>query len=175
MADAAHRIYTVVFDDQQIGAAAQDLLAIYPDANKPFKLALIGLYLSNTDGATVAGDANEQFPRWSIIRGNTTPGSGGTAPTPTPTDEDYAPASFTARVNDTTLASGGTPKTLHCEGFNSRTGIIFPAHRLARPKVRASGGSLVVRLLEALPTPVRCSMTAYIAEYEGKSFDVLPY
>ncbi len=110
------RMYTVVFDNVAV-TAAQDLFELVPAANKP--IAIAGLFISQS---TETGDAQEEFLRLRIIRGHTTSGSGGTAPTPASNLPGAAAASFTAEANNTTVATGGTPTTHHIETFNVRVG-----------------------------------------------------
>ena len=156
------RIYSVVFDNVSI-AAAQDLFALTPADDKPIEL--LALYLSNVGGTADAGDAAEELLRLSIIRGFTTIGSGGSAPTPQPVQSTVDSASgFTARVNDTTLATTGTTGTLHCDGWNIRVPyqlIWLPENR---PGATQANTTIVVRLVTAPADAVLCSWTLYVME-----------
>jgi hypothetical protein len=70
------RVYTVTFQAVAI-TVSQDLFEITPADDKPVQF--LGLFLAqNTD----VGDAQDEILRWSCIRGHTTSGSGGSAPTP---------------------------------------------------------------------------------------------
>jgi hypothetical protein len=95
--------------------AVQDLFAIVSGTNTPTKLA--GMHLFQTSDV---GDAQEEILRVRIRSGQTTVGSGGSAPTPIPADFRDAAASFTSRINDTTQAVSGTI-VVHAElGWNIR-------------------------------------------------------
>jgi hypothetical protein len=108
------RIYTVPIAPAA-QTAAQDFWAIVSGTNTPTRLA--GIHLFQT---TELGDAAEEILRVRIRSGQTTVGSGGTAPTPVVNDSRDSAASFTARINDTTQASAGTI-VVHAElGWNVR-------------------------------------------------------
>lgn len=118
------RVYTVVFANVSV-SAVQDLFELTPADDKPIEI--IGMTLAQNGNSDV-GDAAEELLRFSIIRGNTTGGSGGTAPTPRPMKRTDAAAGFAAEVNNTTQASAGTGVTLFTDTFNVRAGyqIWFP-------------------------------------------------
>lgn len=108
------RIYTIPIAPAAL-TALQDLFAIVSGTNRSTRL--VGCHLFQTSDL---GDAAEEILRLRIRSGQTTVGSGGTAPTPIPVDTGDAAASFTARINDTTQASAGTIVT-HAElGWNIR-------------------------------------------------------
>jgi hypothetical protein len=95
--------------------ALQDLWAIVSGTNRSTRL--VGCHLFQTSDL---GDAAEEVLRLRIRSGQTTVGSGGTAPTPIPVDTGDAAASFTSRINDTTQAVSGTI-VVHAElGWNIR-------------------------------------------------------
>lgn len=163
-------VYSLAFDDVEIGGAAMDLLTIQPQNGH--RVMLMELYVENVDGTDGAGDAEEQFGRYAIVRGHGTVGSGGAAVTPRNVDPDGPAAQFTARRNDSTIANGGSPVSLHLASFPVRQGIIYRPLKLARIRARPDDTTLVVRLLEALTTPINCSMTCYVAEYLRAGFNV---
>lgn len=108
------RIYTIPIAPAAL-TALQDLFAIVSGTNRSTRL--VGCHLFQTSDL---GDAAEEILRVRIRSGQTTVGSGGSAPTPIPVDTGDAAASFTARINDTTQASAGTIVT-HAElGWNIR-------------------------------------------------------
>ena len=155
------RVYSVVFENVSL-AAAQDLFYIAPASNKPCRIH--GFVLCNVAGTADAGDAKEQMVRLIIRRGYGTAGSGGTAPTPTPMNPGDPAAGFTARVNDTTLASGGTPVDVHADGWNTRTPFTWYPIPDDQPVGTAGQASIVVRLLAAPPNAVASSGTIYVEE-----------
>lgn len=126
------------------GTAAQDLWEIRPATNRPVRIKNIQISQSSD-----VGDAAEEMLPITIIRGNTTSGSGGSSPTPVPLDPSAPAAAFAAEINNTTQASGGSPVTLWSGAFNIRTGelLMFPPDLYI--KARASDTILVVRLPNA--------------------------
>lgn len=96
-------VYTVSFEQVAV-TAVQDLIAATSASGK--LCVLLALHLSQTNRG---GDAQEEILGIRVRSGQTTAGSIGTAPTPTPNDPVGSSASgFTARANDTTQASAGT-------------------------------------------------------------------
>lgn len=155
------RTYTVAFDQQSFTTANgdYDFFEISPADDKPVEIKAI--YIGNQ---SEVGDAQEEMIAWAIIRGHTTSGSGGAAPTPVPIDPIDAAAGFTAETANSTIASTGTTTTIHADTFNVRTGLqlIFPPDM--RPKATQANTTIVVRLLTALADNATLSGTIYIDE-----------
>jgi hypothetical protein len=153
----AGRIYSVIFDAVAV-TAAQDLFEITPADDKPVEL--VGLFImQNTD----VGDAADEILKYSIIRGYTSSGSGGSAPTPAPLSSIDTAAGFTAEVNNTTPANTGTAVTLHVDGFNVRAGLQLWVPPAARPSASQANTTIVVRI----PAPtdsLTMSGTLYVRE-----------
>lgn len=153
------RVYTVVFQAVAI-TAAQDLFEITPADDKPVQL--LGLFLAqNTD----VGDAQDEILRWAVVRGHTTSGSGGTAPTPRAVKRSDPAAGFTAEVNNTTIASVGTTHTLHSDGFNVRVGEKAWWTPETMPEASQADTTIVVRLLSAPADSITFDGTLYVAEF----------
>lgn len=154
----ASRIYTVVFQAVAV-TAAQDFFEITPADDKPVEL--IGLFIGNS---TDFGDAQDELLRYSIIRGHATSGSGGTAPTPRPVDRSGAAAGFTAEVNNTTIASTGTPITTHADTFNVRAGekLWFPEGTWT--ECSQTDTTVVVRLHSTPADSITLDGTLYVRE-----------
>jgi hypothetical protein len=151
-------VYSVVFENVAV-TAAQDFFEISPADDRPVRL--LGLMLAQyTDFA----DAAEEILRYGIVRGHTTGGSGGSAPTPRPMDPRSAAAGFAAEVNNTTIASAGTAVILHEGYFNIRVGeqIWFPPG--CQPKADQVDGTIVVRLRAAPTDSLTMSGTLYVEE-----------
>lgn len=153
------RMYSVEFEGVAV-TAAQDFFEITPADDKP--LAVHALFLSQ---ASDVGDAAEEILRFKVIRGFATSGSGGSAPTPIPLNPVDTAAGFTAEVNNTTIASTGTPVDLHSDAFNIRTGLAL----ILTPEMRwqvsqASGTLLVVQLMVAPTDSLTMSGTLYVEE-----------
>lgn len=142
------RAYAVEFHSTTITTAGgdQDLFYIKPAADKPCIIEAV--YLSNVGVAADAGDAQEELHRIEVIRlpATVTVGSGGAAMTPNPLATNDTAAGFTARINDTTVATtSGTALWLHSEGWNVRQSYIWlppPEHR----PIVANAQAIVVRL-----------------------------
>ncbi|GIV03980.1 MAG: hypothetical protein KatS3mg015_2810 [Fimbriimonadales bacterium] len=163
MALGLGRAYTVSFVATSV-SAVQDLFYIKPAADKVCLLE--GVYLANVGGTADAGDAQEELLRIEIIRlpATVTVGSGGTAQTPRALLVNDAAAGFTARTNDTTVATtSGTAQTLHADGVNVRVPYVLippPEHRIAV----ANAEALVVRLQAAPADAISLSGTLYVRE-----------
>lgn len=152
------RIYSVEFENVAV-TAAQDLFELTPADNHP--IVILAVYV---DQFTDVGDAAEEMLRYRIIRGHATGGSGGSAPTPRPLDPGDSAASFTAEVNNTTIASAGTAVNIHSGAFNIRSGLalIFPPEMT--PVCNQGQGTIVVRLLANPADSITMSGTIYVAE-----------
>lgn len=153
------RMYTVQFSGVTV-SVAQDFFEIAPATNRP--IAIWGLHLAQYSDV---GDAAEEILRYQVIRGFTTSGSGGTAPTPTPTDEFDPAAGFTAEVNNTTVATTGTTVTLHSGSFNVRVGESLWLPPEAVWQCSAGASRIVVRLSAAPVDPVDMVGTLYVYEF----------
>lgn len=152
------RMYSVIFENVSV-SAAQDFFELTPADDKP--IVIHAIYLSQS---SEVGDAMEEFMRVEIVRGHTTGGSGGTAPTPTPLDPAGASAGAAAEVNNTTIASAGTTTVLHAETFNERVGWVFIPTPECRPKASQANTTIVVRLMAAPADAVSMSGTLYFEE-----------
>lgn len=157
------RAYTVTFTAVAV-TATQDLFYVKPAADKPCILEYCSI--SNVGGTADAGDAQEELLRVEVIRlpATVTVGSGGSAPTPRALAVNDSAAGFTARVNDTTVATtSGTAQTLIADGFNVRAGYIWlpaPEHRI----VVANAEAVVVRLNLAPADSLTISGTLVVRE-----------
>jgi hypothetical protein len=160
------RAYAVTFQGVTVTAAGgdQDLFSVLPAANKP--CILEALYLSNVGVAADAGDAQEELHRIEIIRlpATVTVGTGGSAATPRPLAANDAAAGFTARTNDTGVATtSGTAQWLHSDGWNVRSPYVWmppPEHRL----MVAASEAIVVRLASTLADDIVCNGTCLVRE-----------
>lgn len=154
----AGRIYTVVFTAVAV-TASQDFFELTPADDKPVEL--VALYLSQYSDAA---DAQDELVSWSIIRGFTTSGSGGSAPTPRPVNRSDAAAGFTAEVNNTTKANTGTTNTLHQDSFNVRAGLIWIPTPEMQHSASQADTTLVVRLDVAPADSLTMNGTLYVRE-----------
>lgn len=152
------RTYSVIFSAVAV-SAAQDLFELSPADDKPVEI--VGIELGQTSDS---GDAADEQLQLSIIRGYTSSGSGGSAPTPAPLNSSAgAAAGFAAEVNNTTVANTGTAVTLMTTAWNVRAGYIqwFPED--CRPGAGQGNTTIVVRT--TAPTDaVTMSGTLYVRE-----------
>jgi hypothetical protein len=153
------RIYSVTFQAVAI-TVSQDLFELTPADDKP--VGLLGLFLGNS---TDFKDAEDENLRWSVIRGFTTSGSGGTAPTPRPQGRTDAAAGFTAEVNNTTKATTGTTHVLHADAFNVRAGLAHFWTPETVPQASQADTTIVVRLEAAPVDSITFDGTLYVAEW----------
>lgn len=157
------RIYTVSYSGTLTNAGGDsDLFTILPADDKPCRL--IGLDLGQH---TEVGDAQEESLRISIVRlpATVTNGSGGSTPTPVAIDSHAAAAGFTARANDTTLATtNGTAATLAETSWNVRVNAEkwWPDDRLQF--IVYQGEALVVRCNQTPVDDISIDITAYVEE-----------
>lgn len=153
------RVYAVTFENVAV-VAAQDLFMIAPADDKPVKL--LGIMLSQS---TETGDAQEEMLRLKVIRGHATVGSLGTVATPAAMSASDPASGATCRVNDTTIASVGTPVDLLADTFNVRSGYQFWFTPETAPNCsEANGIRLVVRLMGAPLDSVTMGGTLYFEE-----------
>lgn len=152
------RLYAVTFSAVAV-TAQQDLFMVAPATNKP--VIIHGVFLGQSSDA---GDAEDELLRVAVIRGHTTVGSGGTAPTPAPQLAASTAAGFTARVNDTTIASSGTTVTLHVDTFNVRAGYPLLLTPETRWHCTAASTRIVVRLLTTPADSLTMSGTLLVEE-----------
>ena len=155
---AQNRIYTVSFS-AVAATAAVDFFELTPADDKPIEI--MGLFIGQS---SEFGDAAAEALPYSVIRGHTTSGSGGSAPTPRPLNRSDSAAGFTAETMNTTAASVGTTHTLHADAFN-----VFPGEKLWLPEgcewEAAQGDTtLVVRLGAAPADSITWSGTIYVRE-----------
>jgi hypothetical protein len=152
------RIYAITFSEIAI-TVAQDLFEITPADDHP--VTLMALYVEQ---GSDMGDIQEEGLYYKIIRGHATGGSSGSTVTPIPLDPGDSAASFTAKVNNTTIASSGTPVVLHSGCFNNRAGLALILPPEMMPTVNQGQTTLVVRLTEAPADSLTVSGTLYVME-----------
>jgi hypothetical protein len=153
------RIYTVSFDQQTIASASgdYDLFELVPASNRPIEI--VALSLGNK---SEVGDAQDEMIAYSIVRGNTTSGSGGAAPTPIPLNSADPAAGFTAESVNSTIASTGTAVTLLADTFNVRAGLNLVLPDIMRPRCNAD--RICVRLTTAVADDLVMSGTVWVQE-----------
>ena len=137
------RIYTIDIAPTALTVAA-DLVEITPADDKP--VVVHGFELLQT---TDLGDAQEEVIGLTWVRGNSTSGSGGSAPTPTPVNPSNSAAGLTAETCNTTQASTGTTANLQRHGWNIRVpmAVIYPPED--RPIVSQGQTRMCLRMAAA--------------------------
>lgn len=158
---AAQRgVYTVSFDQQTIAAASgdYDLFELVPADDRPIEL--VALFLGNK---SEVADAQDEMLAISIITDYTT-SSNGTSTTPRPLDSRDGAAGFTAETVGSTVATAGTPITVHVDTFNVRAGYQLILPEIMRPKVDQGDTAMYIRLTTAVADDLTLSGTAYVRE-----------
>lgn len=160
------RIYAATYTGTiTVAGGDTDLLSLQPASNKPVRLR--GFRLSQI---SEVGDTQEEGLRVSILRlpATFTVGSGGGVITALPTLADAADQvwSFTARANDTTVATtSGTAQILEEIGWNERNSpcdFWYPDAAFC-PKVK-NGEGLIIRLQTTLADDMTGCFTFWLEE-----------
>ena len=114
-------LFAVTFSAVAV-SAAQDLFELVAAASS--KLVLREVRLGQYSDF---GDAAAELLSVLIIRNYTTSGSGGSAFTPLPFNgiSGARVAVTTAEINNTTVATAGTPETMVADSFNIATGWLY--------------------------------------------------
>lgn len=153
------RMYTVTFQNIAV-TAAQDFFEISPADDKP--VLIHGICVGQSSDA---GDSASELLRWSIVRGHTSSGSGGSAQTGRPAlSVNGAAAGFACEVNNTTIASGGTPITLHADVFNVMTGLVWIPTPEMRIGASQADTTICVRLLSTPADSLTMDGVLYLEE-----------
>lgn len=113
------RMYSAAFDAVAV-TAAQDLFEVVAPSD-----ACVVIHAIVVGQDTDAGDAQDEQLRIRLIRGHATSGSGGSSPTVAPLEFGDPAFGGTVEANNTTVASTGTPVTMHSEPFNVRAGFVY--------------------------------------------------
>lgn len=135
------------------------MFELTPADDKP--LEILGLFLYQSSDF---GDAQDEILPYRVVRGHTTSGSGGAAPTPRPLQRGDAAAGFTAETCNTTAASLGTTVDLHAGAFNVRVGEALWLPEQCEWGVSQADTTLVVRLASAPVDSIDLSGTLYVRE-----------
>lgn len=152
------RPYAVTFANAATTTAA-DFFEITPADDKP--VALLGVFIGQS---TESGDAAAELLRWAVIRGFTSSGSGGSAPTPVALNPNDTAAAFTAETMNTTVATTGTTTTPHASTFHVATGINHWWTPETAPRATQGNTTIVVRLVSTPADSITFDGTLYVAE-----------
>ena len=157
MASETRSLYAITFTGVSV-SAAHDFFQIDPVNNRNCVLHSVVITQSSEPSS------EEEQLTVQIIRGHTVDGSGGSVATPVPLLSDDVAAVMDAQINNTTIASGGTPVILHSEAFNSRMGWYYLPTPEMRTVTKANAVLFVVRLLNAPSDAITFNGTMYIEE-----------
>lgn len=151
------RNYTVSFT-ATAATAAVDLFELTPADDKP--VLVYGLFIGQSSDP---GDAQAEQTAFRVIRGHTTSGSGGSAPTPAPVNHATA-SGFTAEVLNTTAATAGTTVDLHADVINWQAGYQVWLPEGSEWGATQANTTLVIRLAAAPADSLTVSGTLYVTE-----------
>lgn len=156
------RIYTVEFDAATITNAGgdTDILELLAADDKPIEL--FGIQLFSTSEVQ---EAQEEWLRMRVIRGHATSGSTPEfSPTPRPVNPYDVAAAFSAEIDNTTIASTGSPVNLDTFAMNVRAGYeVFLPENCGFYTDQATG-LLVVRLMTTVADDLTMSGTFWVRE-----------
>lgn len=152
------RVYAVPFSAVSVGAAIQDLWEIQPADD--FPVEFVGWKIGQTSDS---GDAQDEQIQITVVRGHSTIGSGGSTPTISPVNPNDPAASFTAKTNNTTIASSGTGAVAYANAFNVRAGADEYLPVELRPKAKQGNTTMVVRI-SAPADALTMTGVLYVAE-----------
>lgn len=152
------RVYTVEFEAVTVSAQV-DFFELTPADDKPVEV--VGIFLGQSSDV---GDAASEILRWRVIRGHTTGGSGGAAPTPRPLNRSGVAAGFAAETCNTTIASVGSPVNLHSDVFHVATGLQLWLPETCEWEASQADTTIVVRLMAAPADALTMSGTLYVRE-----------
>lgn len=137
------RFYTVDLPPTAFTVAA-DLFELTPADDKPIRVVSLNLHQTSD-----FGDAQDEVISIVWVRGHTTSGSGGSAPTPRPQNPSDAAAGFTAEAGNTTQATVGTTVNLNRHGWNVRAPLERPYTPEESPQCSQANTTLVLRMAAA--------------------------
>jgi len=151
------RMYTVSLSENAM-TGAFNVFELIAATNKSIEIA--GMFLAQTN---IVSDANEEIIPFEIKRGAATTGTG-TAATPRPALITDAAASFTAKVDCTANATGGTALTMFADAINLRAGyqVIFPE---GMGIITTSASLLEVQLMVAPAASTDFTGTLFVREW----------
>lgn len=155
---AQNRIYTVTFSATAVTAQV-DLFELRPADDKPIEV--IGLFIGQSSDV---GDAAAELLAYTVIRGFTTSGSGGSTPTPAPLNRSDTAAGFSAETLNTTLATTGTTATLWADTFHVASGEKLWLPEGCEWEASQADTSIVIRLAAAPADSLTMSGTVVVRE-----------
>jgi hypothetical protein len=132
---------------------------ITPADDRPVEI--IGFFLGQSSDF---GDAQAEMLPYSVIRGHTTTGSGGTTVTARPQNRSGATAGAVVMANNTTQATVGTPVTMHADTFNVMAGEKLWIPDSCEWEASQADTTILIRLGAAPADALTMSGTIYFRE-----------
>jgi hypothetical protein len=155
---AQGRMYTVSFLATAVTVQV-DLFELTPADDKPIEI--VGLFVGQSSDFA---DAQAELLAYSVIRGFTASGSGGSAATPRPLNRSDVAAGFAAEVCNTTLANTGTTNQLHADTFHVANGEKLWLPDGCEWEATQADTTIVVRTAAAPVDSLTMSGTLYVRE-----------
>lgn len=155
---AQDRLYTVSFTAIAVTAAV-DIFELTPADDKPIEI--LGFFWGQSSDV---GDAAAEQIGYRVVRGHTTPGSGGAPTTPRPLNRSGAAAGFTCKTNNTTAASAGTTNDLHSDVINVQAGEKLWLPEGCEWEASQGDTTILVRLAAAPADSLTTHGTLYVRE-----------
>lgn len=154
------RTYTVNLTATSVANNTTDLFELAAADDKP--IGIRGLRWGQTSDV---GDAQDEILELQIVRGNTTSGSGGSAPTGVPKRGSDSAAAFTAEVLNTTAASAGTAVIPYKTWVNVRAGLEMTYTDDQMVCTDQTAGFLVLRLVNAPADAITMGISVDVVEF----------
>ena len=157
------RMYTVGAQGVTITNAGTDTDLVELTAGDDKPIALVGMDLKVTSEIQ---EAQEEWLALKVIRGHTVSGSTPeVSPTPRPVNHLDPAATFTAEIDNTTIASSGTAVDLAFPALNVRAGYeVFYPEKFEFWTDQAQG-LLVVRLMTTVADDLTMNLTFWVLEF----------
>jgi hypothetical protein len=150
-------IFTISCDNVAV-TAIQDVLTAFAASTK--KLQLLAVEMA-ANGQTTVGNYPISIK---YLPATVTSGSGGSAQTPVNVNPDGASASFTARKNDTTLASSSGTVFIVATQFNPINGYYWQPPVGVSDEPKADLNSAFALVLESVTGTLNISATMWLRE-----------
>lgn len=153
------RTYTVNLTATSVANATTDLFELAAADDIP--IGILGLRWGQTSDF---GDAQDEVLQLQIVRGNTTSGSGGSAPAGVRKRPADAAPSFTAEVLNTTAATTGTTEIPYSTWVPVRAGLEMTYTDAQMVCTGQGNGFLVLRLANAPADAITMGISVDVVE-----------
>lgn len=151
------RMYTVQSRGVSV-SNVQDIIAAYAGASRVIKVHAVQLGAS---GQTTVSNLGVTLKH---LAATVTPGSGGTAPTPSKTNPNDAAAAFTSHINDTSQATSSGTVFIFADEFNPINGYYWQAPRPGQEPEATINEALVFTLDNTPAATLLLNATIWVEE-----------